>query len=186
MFNKKDKILVSACLLGRKVRYNGNALYVSSDSADIFNQWVAQDKVISVCPEVDAGMDTPRIPAEISGGDGYDVWEETALVIGKDGRDLTPFFKKGAKIAMDLCRRYNIRVAVLAENSPSCGSSAVYDGSFANKKIAGAGVTTALLRNNGIEVFSQNDIQDADNALHRRSRLCAGAQKKQHRKSKMI
>ncbi len=159
-----NNILISACLLGQKVRYDGNALSVSSS---IFKQWAAQGRVISVCPEVDAGMCIPRTPAEISGGDGYDVWAGTASVIGNDDSDMTTFFKKGAEIALKLCRKYNIRVAVMAENSPSCGSSAIYDGSFTNKKIAGAGVTAALLQNNGVKVFNQYDTQSAEKALQR-------------------
>ena len=150
-----DKILISACLLGRKVRYDGHALSVT---ADILEHWIGQGRVISVCPEVNAGMGIPRTPAEICGGDGYDVWAGTASVFCNNGSDVTSFFKKGAEIALKLCRKYNITIAVLAENSPSCGSSTIYDGSFTGRKISGTGVTAALLEKNGVKVFNQQTL----------------------------
>jgi uncharacterized protein YbbK (DUF523 family) len=155
LLRKVDKILISACLLGRKVRYDGNALPVP---VDIPEQWTAQGRVISVCPEFDAGMGIPRTPAEICGGDGYDVWAGTASVFCNNGSDVTAFFKKGAEIALKLCRKYNITIAVLAENSPSCGSSTIYDGSFTGRKIPGTGVTAALLEKNGVKVFNQQAL----------------------------
>ena len=157
-----DKIFISACLLGRKVRYDGNDLPAP---VDIPEQWVVQGRVISVCPEVDAGMGIPRAAAEICCGDGYDVWAGTATVVCDNGSDVTSSFKKGAEIALKLCKKYNIRFAVLAENSPSCGSSTIYDGSFTGRKISGSGVTAALLENNGIKVFSQHNLQSVGKGL---------------------
>ncbi|ATC94145.1 DUF523 domain-containing protein [Pseudoalteromonas tunicata] len=159
-----EKVLVSACLLGKKVRYDGKAL---STSERILEQWVAAGKVISVCPEVDAGMTIPRSPAEILNGDGLDVWEGTARVIDINGLDESAYFKAGAHIALALCKKYQIRVAVLTENSPSCGSSAIYDGTFTNTKLDGTGVTVALLQKHGIEVFNQHDLDAANHALLR-------------------
>jgi uncharacterized protein YbbK (DUF523 family) len=159
-----EKILISACLLGKRVRYDGNALSVS---ANILEKWLAEGRVVSVCPEVDAGMSIPRSPAEIFEGDGYSVLAGSATVVDDTGIDVSSFFKKGAKIALELCKKYNVKVAILTENSPSCGSSAIYDGSFTTKKIDGVGVTAALLKKNGIEVFSQHDIPSANKALQR-------------------
>ncbi len=150
-----EKVLVSSCLLGKRVRYDGKSLPASGS---ILEQWIATGKVISVCPEVDAGMSIPRAPAEISKGDGYGVWGGTAIVVDNAGMDVTAYFKKGAQMALELCKQHNIKVAVLTENSPSCGSSAIYDGSFTGKKIEGVGVTAALLRKNGIKVFSRHDL----------------------------
>ena len=162
-----EKVLISACLLGKRARYDGNALSVS---VKILDQWMAAGRVISVCPEVDAGMSIPRAPAEIFKGDGYGVWAGTVLVVEDEGTDVTAFFKKGAQMALELCIKHNINVAVLTENSPSCGSSAIYDGSFTSKKIDGLGVTVALLKRNGVEVFSQDNIEMANKALQRTSR----------------
>lgn len=161
------KVLISACLLGKRVRYDGNALSIS---AKILDQWIAAGRVISVCPEVDAGMSIPRAPAEIFEGGGYDVWADTAVVVEDTGMDVTAHFKNGAQIALELCIKHSIKVAVLTENSPSCGSSAIYDGSFTGKKIDGIGVTTALLKENGIEVFSQHNIESANKVLQQENR----------------
>ena len=78
---------------------------------------------------------------------------------------MTNEFLAGASIALNLCRKFDIDVAVLAEFSPSCGSSAIYDGSFLGKKVPGMGVTTALLREHDIQVFSQYEIEQANKAL---------------------
>jgi uncharacterized protein YbbK (DUF523 family) len=153
-----EKVLISACLLGKRVRYDGNGLSVYDS---ILEQWKASRRVISICPEVDAGMSIPRAPAEILKGDGCNVWEGTALVVEDAGIEVTEYFKKGAQMALELCKKHNIKVAVLTENSPSCGSSVIYDGSFTSKKIDGVGVTAALLKNNGIAVFSQHSIESA-------------------------
>jgi uncharacterized protein YbbK (DUF523 family) len=162
-----EKVLISACLLGKRVRYDGNGLSVYDS---ILEQWKASGRVISICPEVDAGMSIPRAPAEILKGDGCNVWEGTALVVEDAGIEVTEYFKKGAQMALELCKKHNIKVAVLTENSPSCGSSVIYDGSFTNKKIDGVGVTAALLKNNGIAVFSQHNIESANKELQRTSR----------------
>jgi len=155
---------MSACLLGKRVRYDGNALTVSEN---IIDKWQAEGRIVSICPEVDAGMSIPRAPAEILAADGYDVLLGTAAVVDDTGIDVSDLFKKGAQMALELCKKHDIKVAILTDNSPSCGSSAIYDGSFTGQKIIGVGVTVALLRKNGIEVFSQHNIPDANQALHR-------------------
>jgi len=149
------KILISACLLGERVRYDGNTLTVSDQK---LQDWLNNGWVVSVCPEVDAGMGIPRVPAEISAGDGSEVLLGKATVMTKAGDDVSDFFIKGANIALDLCRQHNIKVAVLSESSPSCGSTTIYNGQFSATKISGTGVTTALLKKNGIQVFNQYDL----------------------------
>jgi uncharacterized protein YbbK (DUF523 family) len=158
------KILISACLAGERVRYDGKTLAVATD---IMNRWFTQGQVISVCPEAGGGMSVPRAPAEIMNGDGLDVQAGKAQVVDNMGIEVTGYFMRGAQLALSLCQKHQIQVAVLAEASPSCGSSIIHDGSFSGKKIAGVGVTTALLRANGIEVFSQHEIAAADQALQR-------------------
>lgn len=162
------KVLISACLAGERVRYDGKTLAVS---ADIMSRWFSQGRVISVCPEVGGGMSVPRAPAEILNGDGQDVQAGKAIVIDSSGIEVTGYFTRGAQLALSLCQKHRIQVAVLAEASPSCGSSVIHDGSFTDKKIAGVGVTTALLRANGIEVYSQHEVAAADRALQRLPRL---------------
>jgi len=157
-----EKILISACLLGKKVRYDGKILPVSDN---LLERWMAEGRVIAVCPEVDAGMSIPRAPAEITDGTGYDVLAGTAEVLIENGDEVSAIFKKGAQLALALCQQHNIKVAVLTEGSPSCGSSSIYDGSFTRQKITGVGVTVALLKQHGIDVFSQHQLPEADRAL---------------------
>ena len=147
--NKKrfDKILVSGCFLGERVRYNAK---VKSLASELLNQWHQQGRLISICPEVIAGLPVPRPPAEIK--------PNTQQVITIENINVTKQFEHGAHQALLLCQRHNIRFALLKESSPSCGSNTIYDGSFSQKKIAGEGVTTKLLRQHGIQVFSELTI----------------------------
>lgn len=162
-----ERVLISACLLGKRVRYDGKALTVSST---VLNSWVSDSRHVGICPEVLAGLSIPRPAAEIVGGDGGNVLAGEAKVVDNTERDMTRDFTQGAERALSLCMRYDIKVAVLAEYSPSCGSSMIYDGTFTRKKISGVGVTTALLRDNGIQVFNQYEFNAADEALNRPSR----------------
>lgn len=143
-----DKILISGCFLGQKVRYNG---IVKPLVSELLLSWQQQGRLISVCPEVIAGLPVPRPPAEID--------PSTQQVMTIDNIDVTQQFNQGAQVALQLCQQYNIRFALLKESSPSCGSNSIYDGSFTQQKIIGAGVTTRLLRQHGIEVFSEDSIQ---------------------------
>src|SRR3954469_14264878 len=88
-----ERILVSACLLGRPVRYDGTGR--RSDDA-LFALWRDQGRLVSVCPEVDGGLPVPRPPAEISGGLGADVLDGRARVLTRDGADVTAHFVAGA------------------------------------------------------------------------------------------
>lgn len=157
-----NKVLVSACLLGDKVRYDGRSL---STSSPILQRWIDMGRVISICPEVSSGMSIPRVPAEIDGGDGYDVLKGNMSVIEKTGNNVTEDFLRGANNALSLCQAEQITVAVLTEFSPSCGSSSVYSGDFSGRRVNGVGVTAALLINNGIKVFSQHELTEANNLL---------------------
>ena len=150
------KILVSACLLGRPVRYNGSAKTLADALLD---RWIAQGRVVSVCPEVMAGLPTPRPPAEIADGrDGMAVLQGMGRIVEADRADVTAAYLAGARLALDQAIRHDCRYALLTDGSPSCGSGFLYDGSFAGRRIDGAGVTTALLRQHGVTVFSHRDV----------------------------
>ena len=152
------KILVSACLLGNPVRYDGRPKALHNSDLDAL---LAQDRIVSFCPEVAGGLPVPRAAAEIQAGDGYAVIVGRARVRTGDGTDVTDYFVSGAQQALALCREHNITVAVLTESSPSCGSVQVYDGSFNRSAVPGSGVTTALLRQHGITVFNQHQLEAA-------------------------
>lgn len=156
------KLLISACLLGNRVRYDGQDLRVANER---LHQWEKEGRCLAFCPEVAAGLPIPRPPAEIVGGDGEVVLASGAEVIDNTGKRLTAEFVRGARRALSLCQEHDITIAILAEFSPSCGSRMIYDGRFSNRKVAGTGVTTALLMKHGIRVFSQHDIDAALDAI---------------------
>ena len=152
------KLLVSACLLGNPVRYDGKSKPL--DYAGL-EQLQAEGRLLAFCPEMAGGLPVPRAPAEIVDGDGAAVIAGRARVTTRDGVDVSEYFLNGAERALALCRQQQIVVAVLTESSPSCGSTTIYDGSFTRRSIDASGVTTALLRQHGIQVFSQHQLEAA-------------------------
>lgn len=156
-----SKVLVSACLLGQPVRYDGR----SSGHPDLLQTWQREGRVVPLCPEVAGGLPTPRPPAEIPGGQGGAVLDGEAQVVTVGGEDVSAQFLAGARLALELVRRHGIRVAVLKSGSPSCGNLLVYDGTFSGTKVSGEGVTSALLRREGVQVFSELELEDAARAL---------------------
>ncbi len=158
-----EKIFISSCLLGEKVRYHGgDALVISS----IMEKWKNEGRIVSLCPEVSAGFSVPRPPSEISGeGGGSAVLSGKAKVVKKDHQDYSDLFILGAQNALKIIVDHKIKIAILKEGSPSCGANFIYDGSFSGKKIVGQGVTSSLLKQNGIEVFAETQIEEADRFL---------------------
>ena len=146
-------ILVSACLLGINCKYNGD-----NNKNEKVEEYLKDKQFILVCPEQLGGLTTPREPSEIIELDGNGVIDGKTSVINNKRLDVTKEFKKGAVKALKIANLYQCKKAILKEGSPSCGSSLIYDGTFTGKKISGVGVTTALLRKNGIEVISENDL----------------------------
>ena len=131
------KIAVSACLLGENCKYNGGNNY-----SEKVRKFVEGHDVVPVCPEVLGGLPIPREPAEIVNG----------VVSRKDGTSVDREFRSGAERAMEIVRKNRVEVVILQSRSPSCGVSAIYDGSFSGKLIPGQGVFTELLQKNGIKV----------------------------------
>ena len=162
-----QKILVSRCLLGHRVRYDGGA----SGPFDLLDQWIAEGRVVPLCPEVAGGLPTPRAAAEIPGGQGAEVLDGQASVITTDGEDVSAAFLSGAWQALELVQKHAIRIAVLKAHSPSCGNVLTYDGTFSGVKVAGEGVTAALLKRHGVQVFSELELIEAALALRALSRL---------------
>ncbi|WCF07696.1 DUF523 domain-containing protein [Paenibacillus thiaminolyticus] len=148
-------IIVSACLAGLDVRYDGTHR-LDHHIAKL----VDEGKAITACPELLGGFATPREPAEIIGGDGEDVLDGKAQVIERSGRDVTAMYVEGARETLRQAQAMKATLVVLKEYSPSCGSSMIYNGEFAGKAKAGLGVTAALLRRHGIEVISEEQFAD--------------------------
>ncbi|GAA4197510.1 DUF523 domain-containing protein [Microbispora amethystogenes] len=154
-----ERILVSACLLGRRVRYDGGA---KTSDDDLLARWRAEGRLVPFCPEVEGGLPVPRPPAEIEGGaGGAAVLAGEARILTPDGADVTEAFLSGARQALAAARSSGVRVAVLKEGSPSCGSLRIYDGAHRGRTVPGQGVTTALLELNGIRVFGEDRVPDA-------------------------
>ncbi|MFM5682492.1 DUF523 domain-containing protein [Aeromonas veronii] len=146
------KVLVSACLLGQPVRYDGQSKGIVSDWLSALG---AEGRALAFCPEVAGGLPTPRPPAERQG----------ERVVTASGLDVTAEFDRGAELALALCQAQGIRFALLKEGSPSCGSGRIYNGRFEGVSVAGEGKTTALLRRHGIAVFSEDQLVELASAL---------------------
>jgi len=160
-----EKILVSACLLGAKVRYHGGD---ANCEDPILRGWLNEGRLVAVCPEQEGGLPTPRPPVEIVGvGGGQAVLARAAFVRTAAGHDVTASLSQGADRALDLVKQHHIRIAVLKDGSPSCGSSLIFDGSFSGLRVAGAGVTAALLEAQGVRVFNQGELASARDCLAR-------------------
>lgn len=163
------RILVSACLLGQKVRYNGSDKPTSHPAIE---RWRREGRLVPVCPELLAGFGTPRPPAEITGAcDGKAVLASGAgaRIVEDTGRDVTALFLKGASIAAGQARRMGCAYAILTDGSPSCGSTFIYDGSFSGTRTRGMGVAAALLEQDGVKVFPDTAIDALEAELARDS-----------------
>ena len=138
-----EKILISACLVGENCKYNGgNNLNPKIDGL------LEKYDLIPFCPEEQGDLPTPRNPSEIKGD----------RVLLDNGKDVTENFARGAKKALMLALYLKIKIAILKERSPSCGTHQVHDGSFSNTLIDGMGITAQLLKENGIKVYSEDEI----------------------------
>jgi uncharacterized protein YbbK (DUF523 family) len=151
-------ILVSACLLGEKVRYNGAAATAGSE---VFSRWLDEGRIVPFCPEVAGGLGVPRPAAEIGGGDGAAVLDGVAAVVTREQANVTANFLRGAELALAAALAHGARLAILKDGSPSCGSTSIYDGTFSGTKREGMGVTATLLERHGIRVFSEAQLEEA-------------------------
>ncbi|MBD3840974.1 MAG: DUF523 domain-containing protein [Campylobacterales bacterium] len=145
---EKEKLLISSCFLGNLVKYNGDHNRFSNA---ILEKLEAKYHFIAVCPEVDGGLPTPRVPCEI-------VSSSPLQVLDKEGVDKTQEFVKGAQIAYKIVKQNNIKKALLKANSPSCSSYQINDGTFAKKRIISDGVAVRYLRELKIEIFDETQI----------------------------
>ncbi|OTQ82236.1 hypothetical protein BG30_20725 [Bacillus subtilis subsp. subtilis] len=136
-------------------RYNG-----SHAASEKIRKLVDEKKAVMACPELLGGFSTPREPAEIIGGTGEDVLNGTAKIVTASGEDVTELYMEGAAKTLAYAKEINASAVILKENSPSCGSGFIYNGTFSGKKITGSGVTAALLKQAGYRVISENELDD--------------------------
>jgi len=158
-----EKVLISACLLGERVRYHGGDARREHPAID---RWQAEGRLVPLCPEVTGGLSTPRPAAEIM------VTPEGRRVLTAAGTDVTGAFERGAEAAARTCAAHGIRVAILKDGSPSCGRTYIHNGQFKGTKKRGeVGVTAALLQRHGIAVFNEHQIAEAEKKLKSLSSL---------------
>ncbi len=138
-------VLVSACLVGKKCRYDGNDSY-HQKVADFVKE--NQEEVILICPEEMGGLNTPRCPCEIVG----------RSVQTKTGKDFTSEFELGAEKVRKIIKTNHVTRAIMKSKSPSCGCGQIYDGSFTGKLTSGNGITVEMLLENNVEVITEDDL----------------------------
>ena len=135
--------LCSACLLGIECAWNGKSKY---------NEKIAElaktEILIPICPEQLGGLTTPRDPAEIKG----------EKIFTKKGQEVTEQFIKGAEETLRIAKLLNCKEAILKQKSPSCGCGIIHDGTFSKTLVDGDGITTKILKLNGIKVISEDDL----------------------------
>ena len=142
----KEKLLISSCLIGENVKYNGKNNKIDLTTLE------KKYTLIPFCPEVEGGLPTPRPPSEI-------VSQNPLKLLNNKGKDVTKFFITGAKKCLELAKKEGIKKALLKANSPLCSNDQVYDGTFSGKLVLGLGVTAKLLKDEGIEVFSEKELE---------------------------
>ncbi|MDQ6983076.1 MAG: DUF523 domain-containing protein [Ghiorsea sp.] len=150
--------MISACLLGQAVRYDGGECLsrLDGEAKQYILMWQAQGLLVELCPEVVGGLAVPRPAAEIQGD----------MVETERGEDVTQAFECGAQQALDICKKYGIQYAILKQGSPSCGNSRINDGTFTKTKIEGQGKTAALLMQHNIAVFNESELSELNLALN--------------------
>ena len=139
----KEKILVSACLLGENCKYNGGNNYNPTVVA-----YLKDKDVLTICPEMMAGMGCPRTPIEIVDG----------VLMDRDGNNVDAAMREAVTKAMEWIRKEEIQCAILQSRSPTCGVNQIYDGTFSGKLIAGSGIFAQALKDAGYQVLDAEDI----------------------------
>ena len=139
----KEKLLISACLLGRNCKYSGGNNYTPA-----VEKLKDRYELVPVCPECMGGLPIPHDPSERVGD----------KVISRTGTDVTAPFQRGAELALRRARQTGAKLALLKERSPSCGCGTIYDGTFTGTVVPGDGVAAELLAKNGVTICGESRI----------------------------
>lgn len=142
-----ESLLISACLAGFECKYCGGSNKLDDD---VLEKLKSVYRLITVCPETAGGLPTPREPSEIRG----------ERVFSRVGDDVTAQYRKGGEVSLWLCNKYGCKKALMKEQSPSCGSGLIYDGSFSGKLVPGYGVAAAMLRDNGVQLVGESKADE--------------------------
>lgn len=141
-----ESLLISACLLGADCKYSGGNNRLPDE---LLRRLREKYRLVPVCPETAGGLPIPRQPSERLGD----------KVVSRLGEDVTAQFQKGGEIALELSKRFGCKKALLKENSPSCGSGRIYDGSFSRKLTEGDGVAAAMLKAEGLAIYGESTAE---------------------------
>lgn len=141
----KKAILISACILGLRCRYDGKSKPLSQE---LISALTEKYYLVPICPEIYGGLPTPRPSAERKGGE----------VINCEGKNVSEEYLRGAEECLSLARICGADTAILKQKSPSCGTKLIYDGSFSGKLVPGMGITASLLADEGFSLCDENDI----------------------------
>lgn len=148
--------LICACLLNIACPYTGKLAKKRLAGVALANAGL---HLVPVCPEQMGGLPTPRKPAEITGGDGFDVLNGKGLVRTEDGEVFTDSFIRGAQAVLEIARITHARAMVTQNRSPSCSCNGIYDGTFSHTLIPGMGVCAALLHQNNLELIKVDQFE---------------------------
>jgi len=141
-------VLVSACLVGERCRYDGCAAKAGAQAAlTAALRELGPHEVVAFCPEQAGGLATPRPAAWIEAEDAAAVLAGRDRLVTEAGDNGTAAFVAGAEAALELCRARGIERAYLKERSPSCGVRTTH---VAGQPVPGRGVTAELLESKGI------------------------------------
>lgn len=141
----KEKLLISACLLGFCCKYDGGANTLDAATLAALRERYA---LVPVCPETAGGLPIPREPSERQG----------EAVRSRTGADVTAYYRRGAETALRLAVRFGCRKALLKERSPSCGAGEIYDGSFSRTCVPGDGTAAERLRAAGLRLYGESEL----------------------------
>ena len=148
-----QKIIISACLLGDDVKYDGTNNSILNDP--LIQKLIELDMLIKICPEVEGGLPIPRPKAEIIGNKVQNIQKI----------DVTQQFLLGAQKICEIAQKNSVKIAILKSKSPSCGKDFVYDGSFSKVLINGDGLSVRALKKMGVKVFSENELKKVEKIL---------------------
>jgi len=144
----KEILLISACLVGENVKYDGG-----NNLIDQLDKLKEHFELQYICPEVQGGLTIPRLPCELTSFSPLKIENEYGI-------DLKDHFIDGSKIALELAQRLGIKYALLKSKSPSCGNDKIYDGTFSGNLIDAMGITAKTLHDHGIKVFNETQIEE--------------------------
>jgi len=147
--NIKTPLLISSCLLGHNVKYDGTNNCLDLKTIEKLKE---KYQLFDFCPEVIGGLPTPRTPCEI-------ISQNPLQVIDKNGDDKTSNFIIGANKTFEFCKSKGIKIALMKANSPSCSNKFIYDGTFTSRKIKGYGVTVDKLSENNIIIKNEKQVE---------------------------